>query len=369
MEEQSDGFTWVDWALVAIALLLLACTCRGSEPPAAADVTEEGHRETVRRGNHREDLGAAEEGPEAYSIGALSPPEDDSDRWWICVVTRKSDPKSAAASAKLVADFDSSIDLRAWADKDNPELSWAHYCERDIDDPKQADWFRSIRSQLLDNEFPAVVLQPPANGSYGKNARTVGIIHGYNSVPQYMSDRIRAKIKAYSDDFSKRKFAAAAKAAAPSMGHSQAAPVKPPLSRHPNEWPDVAPPKPQALSYKRVRELCPQAPTAWVRACVKDGIADEDELAEAYDELLEGQVNLNHPTQPTSSSLWDLVLVVGTIGCIPACLILWYQLRKNSSMSGSGGNASGSNSSEIDGSSTSNTQACSVPFSPRPGGY
>lgn len=365
----------------ALVLIGLACTVRG-QGPKESDVPEAAHYETLRRGDHLETLGSTQAGPEAAVVASLAPPEDDSDRWWICVVTSK-DVAWRKACGQLLVDFDTSINLRAWADIDNPALSWAHFQERDFDDPINKDWLAGIREQLAGQAFPAVVLQPPRNGSYGRNAVTVGIIHGYNGDAKQLSDRIRAKIKAYSDKVAADKLVLGprsrpghAQSSPPYMDRGPVRPVDTVLSRDPTEWPDIPPPKPKTMTYKQVRGLCPAAPVAWVREQVKAGIADEDELAEAYDEWVEGhhpstpkdeaETETVNPTQPAVSSLWDMLIAVGIMGGVPLMMVLLWR-RRAESMSESRSNGRSSTSNGIDESSTSSTRDGCVPFS-RPSG-
>lgn len=366
----SRGARW----LHCLALLTLACTVRGEEPKGS-DVPEAAHQETIRRGNHLEELGSTQAaGPEAVAVGALAPPEDDSDRWWINVITTK-DVRYRRSCEQLLNDFSTNINLRAWADVDNPKQSWGHFMVRDIDEPESKDWLAGIREQLESQALPAIVLQPPRNGSYGRNSVTVGMLHGYSGDANQLSERIRAKIKTYAIKVAADKVAATQ--AALRAGHAQSSsvgdrtavkPADAAPSRHPVEWPDVPPPK---LTYKQVRALCPRASVSWVREQIKAGVATEDEVAEAYDEYVEGihldpkpdaKADGENPTQPASISLLDVLITVGFLGGIPLLIVLLWHRRARPTTE-SNGNASALKFNAIDESSTSNTRAHCVPFS------
>ncbi len=172
----------------------------------------------------------------------------------------------------------------------------------------------------------------------------MGIIHGYNGDPEYISGRIRAKIKAYADKFATLQAARESRAA--NSGHSQRHPsgerspaptVDHSPSRNPAEWPDLTPPPPKTLTYQQIRKQCPEAPVAWVRDQVKAGLTSEDELLEAYDEFLEekhpeAKPDTENPTHWTGSSS-DVLLVIG-LGVGIVLLYRWYQQsRANKSSS------------------------------------
>jgi hypothetical protein len=190
-----------------------------------------------------------------------------------------------------------------------------------------------------------------------------------------LSARIRAKIKAYADKVAADKMAVI-RAAETSVGHAQSSPpatdrrtpkVASPPSRDPTEWPEVEPPAPKVMTYKQVRALCPEASASWIRELIKSGITDEDELAALYDELLEAKPDPANPTQPMSSSLWDVLFAIGMLSGIPIAIVVLWQRRKASSTNGSASNANGSISPGIGESLMSSTPDGCVPFSRPPG--
>lgn len=299
------------YILIILCIILTGYSLFGADPVLISDVPEAGVQETLRRGNHAEELGTAQAGQDGLAMSALAPPADDSDRWYLTVVTTK-DPRYQKQCELLLRDFDASHALRAWADTTNPKSSWSHFQVRDINDPKQADWFSKNRQQLEASPFPAIIIQPPRNGKFGRNSVTAGMLHGYNGKAEQYSDLIQFQILSYCETISGKPIKDAG-------GHSQRYSNQPSSndsdkSRDPLQWPQL---KPTALGYKAIKEHCPKAPASWVRETVKSGVTDLDELAELYDEFLDSAdtATLAKNTNP-SVVPWDIWLVVllGLIG-------------------------------------------------------
>lgn len=111
--------------------------------------------EVIRRGDHVTRAGRGPMGTDDRVISdTTSPPPDDSHKWFISIVTEKGDKESEA----LLYDLRHSLDLRAWANLDEPKDSWSHVTVYVKGDESQ-DWrWKNIKI----TRYPVMILQPPA---------------------------------------------------------------------------------------------------------------------------------------------------------------------------------------------------------------
>ncbi len=111
--------------LFAVTVIVLTCALLTAAPPTSVDLPIDARHEITRRGDHVQELGTIQAGPESVSAQALAPPEDDSDHWFITVVITK-DTKYAKICDKLVGDFRTAQPLKPWVNVDEPMASWVH---------------------------------------------------------------------------------------------------------------------------------------------------------------------------------------------------------------------------------------------------
>lgn len=173
--------TLVLLGLIFTAMCAVAVEASAQSPPA--DVPPIAQHEIARRGNHVELTGTIRSGLMAM---ALSPPADDSSKWFVTLIVKP----GAADSEAMRSTFASDPALRPWVDVREPLKSTTHYHVRSIDDATQADWLSGLRPAIARSGLPLVVLQPPKNGQFGPSATIVKLIGGV--VP---GDKLAAKLR------------------------------------------------------------------------------------------------------------------------------------------------------------------------------
>ena len=127
-------------------------------------------------------------GPDDDFVEVMGPPENDSDKWFISVITSR----NCAACERLKADWAQSPWLLALAVPDDPKESWAHFNVYQREDGSQAWRFENIRV----TEFPTIVVQPPRNGRYG-DPSTVVFQGTYGGDPRQLAQDISRAIRLY----------------------------------------------------------------------------------------------------------------------------------------------------------------------------
>lgn len=111
--------------------------------------------EVLRRGDHVTRAGRGPMGAQDRLIGdAMSPPEDDSHKWFVSIVVEK----GAKESEALLYDLKHSPDLRAWANPEEQKDSWSHVTIYVRGDESQDFRWKNLRIE----RYPVMILQPPA---------------------------------------------------------------------------------------------------------------------------------------------------------------------------------------------------------------
>ncbi|MEI8021966.1 MAG: hypothetical protein WCH39_27395, partial [Schlesneria sp.] len=168
---------------------LIAMTCPLWAQQKNTDVPEIAEWEIQRRGNHVEMTGTVRAG---LMAAALSPPADDSSKWYITLVYRPGETKCE----KMKSVLESSQEMKAWIDAGNSQRSTTHYLARSVDDRINKDWIEGLKTPLEKYGVPLIVLQPPANGRFGKHSTIVKYFFGEFTGKQ-LSDKLRDAIIAY----------------------------------------------------------------------------------------------------------------------------------------------------------------------------
>lgn len=181
--------------------LFLTLVLLGQVPNIGGDPVEISKDEIKRRGNMVEPMGLISGDADAKVISeALRPPERDDDKWYLTVIC----DTGCQPCERLKYDIANNKEFRSWVNVGEPLKSPLHYQVRNIKDPTQKDWFAGIREQLeLKAKYPAVVLQPPRNGSFGPCKTVVKIIYGYDGDAVTYTDKLRDAIVVYAKEVRK----------------------------------------------------------------------------------------------------------------------------------------------------------------------
>lgn len=150
--------------------------------------------EVLRRGDMvtQAGTGIAASADELAYLSAIAPPADDSHKWFVTVITSKT--LNAPQGEKLKSDFRNAPELLAFVAAPEESKAWAHYNEYLAEDTTQQ--FRLKEYKVAG--YPAVVLQPPRDGSWGDAGTVVFQSSDYSGDSKKLANSIRSAIKAYS---------------------------------------------------------------------------------------------------------------------------------------------------------------------------
>lgn len=304
--------------------------------------------EIERRGNMVQEIGVIKAGPIDVIAEALAPPADDSDKWYLTVVTTKGDP----ASARLVNDFLTTEPLQAWANVGEPEKSYSHYQVRQWEDVTQKDWFAPIADYLKagfkDIGAPALIIQPPRNGQYGPNAAVVGMFFGYEGDSKKLSNKIGETIKQFTAEakLTSAEVNGVYRIAAPGNPHIQV------VTAHPLDTESTAAqggrtapfavptpnrntydiPPAKLLSPSQIRMYSSAtAPDAFVMLMMENGVTSADDVQRSWLAWVQSHPQDANPMGPgtpavgaPSISIWlTLANMLITSGGVGTMLMMW----------------------------------------------
>jgi len=168
------------WLILAAATLAPAVVMAAPPEVDAAEV--------MRLGDVVQHVSGIRQDATDIFVEAMGVPEDDSDKWFISVLTMQ----GCAPCAKLKTDWESSPWLRALADPHDPKKSWAHYAVYNREDKSQAFRFAGLNVK----SYPTIIVQPPRSGRYGEPA-TVVYQSGYGGDPEKLARQITAAVRQY----------------------------------------------------------------------------------------------------------------------------------------------------------------------------
>lgn len=181
---------------VKIALLMLALGLAWCGSLCAQTVPEVDTLEVLRRGD---DVAVVGEGPRSGEDealrDALAPPADDSDKWFITVITTR----SCEPCERLKADFSKAPELLAFVEAPKDGKAWAHLNIYRAEDTTQHDRLKQYKI----GGYPAIIVQPPINGAWGDPGTIVFQTHGYKSAKSLQAD-LRAALRRYAATQPKR---------------------------------------------------------------------------------------------------------------------------------------------------------------------
>lgn len=276
------------------------------------DVPEIAVWEAERRGNMVQEIGTTRADAIDLIGAALAPPADDSGKWYLTVVTMRDCP----ACEKLKHDFLHNKHLQAWVNVEDPSRSTMHYQVRRLEDPTQKDWLHAIEPQLRKGGFPALVIQPPRSGEYGKSATTVAILHGYNGDAEALTDRMRRAIVTYVREYSAQHPEGGIRGEQV-IGQSDAAaappflipstPLDPTQPNGPVDWPTVINPRP--LTPAQIQALVPQAPPEFLLGVLTSQVTEPAQVLQQWQIYqLQNQVTPQQPAEVGPATSWLQVI-------------------------------------------------------------
>jgi hypothetical protein len=126
--------------------------------------------------------------PVPAMAAVMQPPPDDSHKWFFTMVT----VKNCQWCDKLRSDFANDPKLRTWVDTSDYTKSWGHWEVVQFEDESQAWRWKDFKP----SSFPCLIVQPPANGSWGDPHTIVYSRQGYLP-PAELDEAIRTAIQRY----------------------------------------------------------------------------------------------------------------------------------------------------------------------------
>lgn len=231
--------------------------------------------EIARRGNMVELTGTIRSD---LIASAFAPPEDDSDKWFVTLVTKPND----ADSQSLKHAIEDSKEMAPWVNASDPLLSATHYQVRPYDlKGINKDWLAGLTRLVEEKGLPMVVLQPPRNGKFGQTKTIVKTIHG-TCDGEYLAKKLRESIIVYVRAIDDDDASLAVRGERPYTEKPPEAPiaVAPPFNVTPKqverperERPQVPfefpPAKSPVLSYEEIEEACPGCPPEFLLSVVR----------------------------------------------------------------------------------------------------
>lgn len=178
------------WSL--IALVATTAFAQFDEPEVDTD-------EVYRRGDSIEYIGdwraGASSWPGATLRSRIVRRHVDTEKFHVSILYRKSEER---AMAKLLADWDATPQLQAFARRDDRERSWSHFHLYDLDDATQRWRFEGIRV----GRTPMVLLQPCLSGAWG-DPSTVILQRTYKGDPLELAGDLQYALQLYADRLDK----------------------------------------------------------------------------------------------------------------------------------------------------------------------
>lgn len=186
------------------AALLAACAPSFAQQSADEhDVSWRAASQIAVRGNMIERVGGGVQSGEDDIVAELAKmPADDSGKWQLTLLTMP----NCAACEKLKSDLTRS---KAWAGSslvnvEDHTKSLLHFNTYRYDDPTVQEWSKGLWGWLKKNgkerdaqSYPQLVLQPPADGSYGPKTEVVYWQVGYGGNPDKLRDAVLSTMRAY----------------------------------------------------------------------------------------------------------------------------------------------------------------------------
>lgn len=155
---------------------------------AAHAQTQVDQAEVLRMGDLVQHVDGIRSDGVAGFVEAMGTPASDADKWFISVLTTK----DCAACQKLKEDWTTNPWLRALADPNDPQKSWAHFNVYLREDQSQSFRFENIHVTA----YPTVLVQPPRSKKYG-DPTTVVFQAAYGGDPEQLARDITAAIRLY----------------------------------------------------------------------------------------------------------------------------------------------------------------------------
>ena len=119
----------------------------------------------------------------------MKPPEDDSGKWFITLITTD----GCSACERLKKDLEGDRYLKAFVNTADAKASWAHYNAYNAKDQTQKWFLDTIKT----SGYPTLVIQPPRSGAYGDPKTIVAQKVGYDGNSRQLATWMRDSIAAY----------------------------------------------------------------------------------------------------------------------------------------------------------------------------
>lgn len=298
-------------ALMPLAALSLPSSALAQDPPPIGkDLPPEVELELGRIGHDVIEMGTIQAGPEAAVIQAVATPESDADRWWFSAILPPADasPETKANAALLLKHINEGK-FKSWVIPGD-KRSWALFQQKQAGSQIQQDWLKPVEAFCEKYGYPAIVIQPPRNEDFGKNAKVVCSIGGYKGDYEawntIISDRVKAYTRKHYADGSIQ--AGSLESQTQGQGHAQqiyseagGRSDRRPEQKPPFEVPEpvafppdeaiehLLPEKVKPLTLRQIQDLCPDAPVSFIREQHKLKLTDPEEVSFAYLEWKEEQ--------------------------------------------------------------------------------
>lgn len=263
----------------SILLFALASAALAQTPKPQSQVDE---TEILRRGNMVQPMGVIEDGPIDLIGAALAPPRDDSDKWFISMVTMR----GCAACETLKTMFQKDEFLKAWVQDTDISPAYAHYGVWQWEDKVQQFRWAKIKEvyPTFPESMPCVVIQPPKNGKYGANANVAALLYWNGKEGgKAFATRMRNAIGSYILNYEKinPRRGIQQTGVVPSKDKPATAPWDPPFDvgprvndpRTPQPGFQIPPNTPPAPTLEEYITACPGASLEWIMKVKATGIA------------------------------------------------------------------------------------------------
>jgi hypothetical protein len=224
--------------LVVVSCGILVVLSRVGAAEVERDVPWRAQAEIARRGAMVERVNGIQEAQNPLSAMALAmqPPADDSHKWLFTLVTMR----NCQWCGQMRRDFDTDATLKAWVDTKDQTKSWAHWQVVQIEDKSQEWRWKDFRP----TSFPALIVQPPVNGSWGDPHTIVFSHQGYQK-PAELDAAVRKAIQLYATKTFPRRLAFEDKPTSSPASYFAGGFEQPRPADQPGGWnPPVAPPSP-----------------------------------------------------------------------------------------------------------------------------
>lgn len=190
------------FAACLFLMLIVGAVGRAADPIPAPDEQVDA-AEVARWGSHAQYIDGSQKNAETegerLAEAALTLPPDDNHKWYVTVIGMRNCPGCSRWRADVKADQAKQANLGAYItlhpedeNHGDTKKSWSHYNYLLADDAAQKPFVDSIATKTR----PVIVIQVPANGSYGTKGKVV-FEKVYSGDPDKFAKEMTAAIRLY----------------------------------------------------------------------------------------------------------------------------------------------------------------------------